>query len=949
VNFFLKIFFVVFCLLRGASSIAQTVDFNFSTTNNLFCNPQAVTFTQNCTGNPDGFIWDFGNGNIGSNLSENITYLLPGTYTVTLTATFTNAAISVSKTIIINPTPTISLSVNKNYICQPGNITFTALASPSIISFEWNFGDGSPVQTSASNVNIHNYTTYNNFNATVKGITAAGCTANTSINVSVKKFPIIATVNPNQGCIPTISTLIASATLPIGDVANNFVWTFGDGSANGNTIIGNTTHPYINTNNISTASVFITTNQGCTNQYNFPTFAFGIPPINTNAITVALRDTFCGSETIQFKGKADSANLYEWDFGDGTSQVTTDTLISHKYALLGNKVIVVKPYFNGCLGLVDTIKIFVTGVIANYTFSNLCSTKNIFNYLNTSLGSISHFEWSYNDFPIFKDSVNYNATHTFPTNGSYTTKLYVYDATTGCSDSLLSYQYTATPTLIYSKPKVCKDSLINYTVTNTYASGSGFNYEFNVNGVVVNNGASPILNYTPSTFGIFNDFVVIKNPAANTCNDTVPLNTTTTVRGPVVNFTTLIQQCSVNSFPIVNNSFPFFATDSITKWQWSFGDNTKDSIRNTLPHKYNTGGNYTITLKATDTNNCAQTFSKLVSVFSMPRIKVFPAMDTLCLGQSANLFAFTVDTLLWTPTTNISCTTCDTVLVNPNFTTLYIAQAKNSAGCISYDTSIVKVYRPFIVNINPVDTFVCPKQIVPLKTDIVGITTWSPSTFLSATNIPNPTSTPDSTITYNVIVADSVGCYADTSLVTVHTFNKPTVNAGPDLTIPYNNPFTINATYSNNIANYAWSPMSNSLSCSNCATPSGIGVLTDTYSIDITSTDGCKASDTVIVYVACDKANLYVPTAFTPNGDGINDYFGPITRGYKLINKLIVYNRWGQKIFEKSNFTPNIPTLGWNGLYNNIPLETQAYIWYVEATCDLGEKISAKGTVVLMK
>jgi gliding motility-associated-like protein len=220
---------------------------------------------------------------------------------------------------------------------------------------------------------------------------------------------------------------------------------------------------------------------------------------------------------------------------------------------------------------------------------------------------------------------------------------------------------------------------------------------------------------------------------------------------------------------------------------------------------------------------------------------------------------------------------------------------------------------------------------------------------LSATNIPNPISTPDTTIDYTVIVADSVGCFSDTALVTVHTFIRPTVNAGPDLTVPYNTPFTINALYSSNISNYLWSPLTNSLSCSNCPTPNGIGTITDTYAIAVTSTDGCKASDTVVVYVACDKANLYVPTAFTPNNDGVNDYFLPITRGYKIINKMIVYNRWGQKVFEKNNFTPNVQNLGWNGLYNNIPMETQAYVWYVEATCDLGEKISAKGTVVLMK
>ena len=298
-------------LLLTSFGYSQTADFTFSTSTNLFCSPQAVTFTQNCTGSPDGFIWRFGNGQIGSLPTQTVTYTAPGTYTVTLTALYSTTAITVTKTVVINPTPAITVAPDRNYICQPGNITFTATGSAFISTYEWDFGDGSPPQVTGSNSVTHFFSSYNNFTVTVRGVSAAGCSATTSTSVRVERFPIInASVTPSQGCIPINSILTASATLPTGDATASFVWNFGDGSPNATTAANNTTHTYNIITPITSANVTITTVQGCTNQFTFPPFAFGTPPFNTNAVTTSGRDTFCASENIQFSGTATNANSY---------------------------------------------------------------------------------------------------------------------------------------------------------------------------------------------------------------------------------------------------------------------------------------------------------------------------------------------------------------------------------------------------------------------------------------------------------------------------------------------------------------------------------------------------------------------------------------------------------------------------------------------------------------
>jgi gliding motility-associated-like protein len=949
-NFFRTIS-IITCIFISNIAFSQTADFSITTNNNLFCNPQTVTFTQTCTGNPDGFLWDFGNNNVGSNPTEIITYILPGTYTVTLTALFGNNAVTTTKTVVINPNPTVGITADRSYICQPGNITFTAATPPSVTSYEWNFGDGSPNQTTTTNTTTHNFASYNSFTVTVRAITATGCFASTSMSVQVTRFSINASVTPNDGCIPVNSTLSASANLPTGDVANNFVWNFGDATTNATTTIGNTPHTYNITTDITTASVAITTAQGCTNNYTFPRFAFGIPPTNLNAYTVALRDTFCGSESIQFYGKATSANLYRWDFGDGVVESRPDTLVSHKYATLGAKTVTVTPIFNGCLGVSQTLNIYVTGVIATYTFANTCIAKRTFNFTNTSTGPISTYQWTYNDGSGIIDATP-NATHTFPPSGGYTTQLLIIDNITGCRDSLSSSQFTAIPNITSNKGRVCRDSVIKYVVSNTYSPNSGFIYEFNVGGIKYGSGYDSVFNnFQPPNFGSYNDYVVIVGD--NVCNDTIRLVNPTLVTGPFVNFTIPADLCRIVPVQLNNLTYPFFGNtnpnDSIVKWKWEFGDNTKDSVRNPLPHTYASAGTFKIKLTAIDSSNCVQMDSMVINIRPMPNIRALPVLDTLCLGDSTQLRVYTTDTLLWTPATYITCPTCDSTYATPPITTQYIAQAKNQYGCISYDTTLIKVYTPINLQIFPVDTIVCPQQLVQYRTADTGIFTWSPGTFLNRTDLPNPFAIPDSAITYQVILKDSVGCFADTTDVIIRTFPKPTVNAGADTIVTFNTPFVLNPIYSGNMSEYLWSPLTNNLSCDDCPSPTGIALQSEEYKIIATSNDGCIAVDSIKVFLTCAQSNLFVPTIFTPNNDGKNDLFTPITRGYKVINRFTIYNRWGKKVFEKTNVAPNSPELSWNGRNSGVALKNETFVWFLEATCDLGEKLNTKGTVVLVR
>ncbi len=946
--------FIYLFLLFFIASYArgQTADFNFTTPGGLFCNPQTVTFTQNCTGSPTGFIWDFGNGRDGNNPTETSVYNTAGTYTIKLTALFDNGAVSISKTITINPTPTVTLTANTNYLCQPGAVNFVATGSAGIASYDWDFGDGTPLQTNAGNTLSHSYASYNGYTASVKATSSFGCTASNSYAIQVKKFDITGSITPASGCIPANTTLSVTPVLPAGDNAQSFVWNYGDGTPNFTGTASTSPHTYNITTPVTTASVSITSVQGCTNQFTFSGVAFGTPPFGTTINTTNSLDTFCGSQTITFTGNATNANSYFWDFGDGTAAGTSAASITHKYNTLGNKPVTLTPSFNGCNGIVAGKNIFIRGVIASFIYSNTCGNKNTYAFQNTSLGPISHFEWRFSDLPGFVDSVNINPTHSFPPQGSFTVTLNLVDNTTGCTDVFVSNIYTARPSFSSNKISVCKDSAIIFRVSNTYSSAGAYSYEFHVNGATIPNGGDSILNYNSNYHGTTKDFVVIKDNINTTCSDTLYLTDSIKVKGPVPVFIVPARLCANNSYAITNSSYPFFAGENIVKWKWDFGDNKKDSVQNPAPHLYpSSGGTFNIVLTATDANGCALKTQQTVIVDPLPRISSFPAIDTICQNRdTAVLRAYTIDTLLWIPATNISCTTCDTTKVYPLTTTQYIAQATNSFGCKNFDTSLVKVYEAINLIVSPADTTVCPGKLVQYNLNTDGITIWSPSLYLTNTNIKNPIAYPDSSITYTVIVKDSVGCYADTALANIITYPKPTVDAGPDRIVPYASLFTISPAYSADVIKYLWTPAGD-LAATTFADASGTALKSQLYNIEVTNINGCKNSDNINIIIACEFSNLLLPSAFTPGTGSINNYFYPITRGYKIIKSFIVYNRMGNKVFERQNFTPNIATLGWDGNIksDNRGAGTQAFVWYIEAVCDQGQTVVNKGSVLLIK
>jgi gliding motility-associated-like protein len=316
------------------------------------------------------------------------------------------------------------------------------------------------------------------------------------------------------------------------------------------------------------------------------------------------------------------------------------------------------------------------------------------------------------------------------------------------------------------------------------------------------------------------------------------------------------------------------------------------------------------------------------------------------------MIAYHSNTLSWSPVGNISCTTCDTTIAKPLVSTSYFGTATNAFNCSVQDSNYIKIIDvPFTTSILPESVKLCQFETAMVDVNPKGKKIlWTPSTGLSDATSYNPVIAPLQNTVYTVTLTDSTGCTTAGSSATVSVFVNPalTVNAGPDRFYPKGSTYTIAPTYSGNIATYFWTP-SVLLTCNNCATPSGINEYTQQYIIKVTSDSGCVASDTITISLECKSANIFIPKAFTPNNDNLNDYFYPSGVGVKSIVKFTIYNRQGRVLFEASNFKPNDKLYGWNGKYKGANQSVDTYVYSLEAICEFGETLYKKGSFLLLK
>jgi gliding motility-associated-like protein len=279
---------------------------------------------------------------------------------------------------------------------------------------------------------------------------------------------------------------------------------------------------------------------------------------------------------------------------------------------------------------------------------------------------------------------------------------------------------------------------------------------------------------------------------------------------------------------------------------------------------------------------------------------------------------------------------------------LYFLTGVSPFGCQQTDTVFVLVKQPITLTGIPLTTAVCTGNPVILEASGAETYHWEPQTGISHPNAGTVSVSPLVTTLYQLTASDSLGCFTDTSSILITVHPNPRVDAGATQLISAGQSVILRPVYSADALNWQWQPP-DGLSCRNCAYPSASPENNTMYNITAYNRYGCSSSDSVLVKISCDKNSIYLPNAFTPGNDGLNDFFYPLSFGKVIITDFKIFNRKGEIIFQRANFNANDRSKGWDGRIKGAHADPGNYVYYVEYICTNKESAGFTGNILLLR
>ena len=203
---------------------------------------------------------------------------------------------------------------------------------------------------------------------------------------------------------------------------------------------------------------------------------------------------------------------------------------------------------------------------------------------------------------------------------------------------------------------------------------------------------------------------------------------------------------------------------------------------------------------------------------------------------------------------------------------------------------------------------------------------------------------------YPILVQDALGCEYELEAF-LEEGNDLMVDLGVDLDVKLGQEVELEAAVNipeNELASISWTA-ADSLSCYDCLRPVVRPTTSGSYLVRVVDENGCAAQDQLILFLN-KKRNIFVPNVFSPDGDGANDIFlvfaGP---DVVKIRSFLVFNRWGESVFEVYGPPPNDPAFGWDGTYRGEPCNGAVFAWFAEVEFVDGVVELFKGDVALLR
>lgn len=650
------------------------------------------------------------------------------------------------------------------------------------------------------------------------------------------------------------------------------------------------------------------------------------------ASVVPAAPTICDGDTITLLASGGSS--YLWNTGDTTASIDVSPNSTMNYS--------VTVINGGCASPPQNVLVTVNpGPAAIVSGTNFVCPGGSAN-LTVAGGT----NWTWNT-----GATNQNIT----VGPIYTdTTLWVVPAVGTCSGQAVNYTvnvHTA-PTAAYTTTAVCDGATTSFSDVSTGGSGtiSGWSWNFGDPNSGPDNfatTANPTHIYTSP--GNFNVTLVVTS--SNGCLDTIT------------------QAITVNALPVVDYTYAdvcigedmIFADASgagVTNWNWTFGDGGSSNV-SAPTHTYAQPGAYSVNLTVTDANGCTNTAVK--TVFVHPEADVDFTWDNQCFNSITvfsnessinDPFGTNLGLFTWDFGDGTSSNDRNPVHNYPPGNYRVTLTVRTSKGCESSLSQTVRIEEiiPFVTYDDSVCTgypAVLWVDQVPPNMDVVWLHSPTSTVPFHVGEIYNTIPLTDN-ISYWVALRDEDGCISTPQRISGFTFWTPHIDfevSATEVSIP-NAIVEFSIILQNNPSSILWDFGDGTTSTE--GNPVHQYTAPGEYTITLTVIDqnGCERVLTKKEYIlVTESINLWVPSGFTPNGDGLNDEFFVHTQ---LITSLdiTILNRWGQVIYRSDRLD-----FRWDGTDGDTrkPAQEGAYTWVIKATTYDGQPYTRSGTITLIR
>ncbi len=777
----------------------------------------------------------------------------------------------------VNPNLPLHASVYSPHlsICPGDTTILLAQGATEMASYQWFKNDTViPGATYISYVTSQpgNYKVY---------IQGRPCKADTSANVTVSNIPI-----------PVASTNAPVQEICAGDTANiyanqgvgyTYTWLYNDSTVPANT------SPVLSVTRQGSYKVIVS-NGGCI--AIAPALFITVDPKVVVNLLPATKQVVCTGDTVHFNTVANTAYAYTWLHNGNI--IPGAAVSTYNDTVAGTFTVTVK---SGVCPVITSSPVVVNVLVrpvASITASKqeICMGDTAFLYANTD--TLYTYKWLLNNNVI---PGNISPTLGATQQGTYTLRIF----NGGCTAVSQPVSITVDPAPIVNLQPgtdqfLCTGDILHFTTP----ANATYTYTWQKNGVVIPGATGNT--YQTNTAGTYQVSV-----QAGVCAvvSSQPVAVTLLPVSVKLRDDTVI--CSTGPFTLILSADSGFA-----QVLWSTGETT-----NSIVATHN--GTYIVQA----TNQCG-VFTDSMHIYTPASYAINLPADTLICNK-ANSAAFSVPSMLDNIRWSNGITTPDITITRPG---TYWVQATSPCGSVG-DTTNVHFCVPIVAGIELDKDTICEGDCINISARVDNYPQqfiWSCPGAFPDSSVQQPTGT----VCYskagiypiNLAVENAGGTATAASQVVV--LSKPVPRfADTTLSVPYKSDITLSACADALTASWY---LDDSLVCSNCQSIDIDAKYYYNVYHCVVSNGGCKDSCIYKLQVVDIPHDLWLPDAFTPNGDGKNDIFHIITDNPNvLVVNLELYNRWGQLLY-----ISRLNNEGWDGTFHGVPVDMGTYYWMLK-------------------